>query len=265
MSSVENKLKICTGHEWREIRQSYVDFKLRNNKTRPQMCVFTPDDITKQRARLFIPEEAHSHELHRPELFVQKYLSGVKTSLPAIKVDLNTIPGMTILLRLLTPDGYQLISLILTLDGDLVLKNTKSSNPITVSSNTFKSYAVNAQITINEVIAKLSGEYDFEKNKFVLSAATVGEFVSDNVSVTPDTFSASMTPKPIRTRYKSWIIEGQLGYEVNGVIHKDKNKPPPQSSLNLDESVLSPDESSRLGATAGGLGMIGLLFAFVSL
>jgi hypothetical protein len=43
---IQQKLKICTGHDWREVKPSYINFRLQNNKSRPQMCVFSPDDIT---------------------------------------------------------------------------------------------------------------------------------------------------------------------------------------------------------------------------
>jgi hypothetical protein len=262
MSSVEHKLKICTGHEWREIRQSYIDFRLQNNKSRPQMCVFTPDDITKQRARLFIPEHAHSHELHNPALFVEKYLAKAKVGLPAIKVDLDSIPGMTIFMAVPNPPIVQGITLTLKLDGDLVLKNKHSSSSSTMSVMAYKKLSLNAQVALNEVLAKLSANYDVSKKRFTLSGSSVGEFVSDDVSFTTNTFTASMTPKPVYINYKDWVIEGQFGYEVEGVVHKDDGAPP-SSASDFAEAIASTPPSSKLLAAGGAFGLVLIIFSFV--
>lgn len=264
-TQLQEKLKICTGHDWREVPQSYVDFRLRNNKSRPQMCVFTPDDITRQRARLFIPEDAHSHELHRPDVFLEKYLNAkneIIKSMPWVKFDLddfNLLPSL---------EGYgralnQIYHYKISLTGDIKLRKTSSKNNTTISINMLKSLSGNAKTIVCGFLVTLKANYDYTNQKFSFGESVLGEDGATSLILTPpDTLTGAVTPSSTVNSifYNGWEIETQLGYEINITLLNDHDSVPPIPVVGEQHEIAK--DLKLAGDIALGIIAVGLIIFF---
>ena len=264
---LQQKLKICTGHDWREVTKSYVDFRLRNNKSRPQMCVFTPDDITKQRARLFIPEDAHSHELHRPDVFLEKYLNAknnIIKSMPWVKFDLddfNLLPSLTGVI----PSAFGFSTYQIELTGDIKLRKIQSKNSSTISAHILKTLSVNAKAVVCDFITTLKASYSYKTNQFSFGESLLGPDSVTSVTFTPpNTLTGSVTPSAnVKTViHNGWEIQTQLGYQVT--ISNEKPDDPTASPATSTNSTLDKVlHDLKIGSeVAAGILAVGLIIFF---
>ena len=230
---LQQKLKICTGHDWREITQSYVDFRLRNNKSRPQMCVFTPDDITKQRARLFIPEDAHSHELHRPDVFLEKYLNvkdKLVRSMPWVQIDLAKFPARPIYYGY--PDGSTLVGK-LTFSGYINLRPKKSANNLSLSTSVLKTISVNAQLETASILRDAFNiNFDIESRQLSISVNGTEQDIVTNLEVNFPKISAEITDRQTKFTYKGWDIIMNLSLSFEGELFYNH---PSSNAMNSSE------------------------------
>lgn len=265
---LQQKLKICTGHDWREITKSYVDFRLRNNKSRPQMCVFTPDDITKQRARLFIPEDAHSHELHRPDVFLEKYLNtkqALVNSMPWVQFDLNDFDALPSL-KGGGPFLNGLYTYEIKLSGTVKVRKSKSKNNTTLNVASLKSLSANSSQAIGTFLATLKGKFNYETQQFSFGASVLDK--DGVISLTmnsPNSWTGSIAPS-VTTHtviFHGWEIQTQLGYEVTVTGY-----PNDSDSIAAPVTAQMPNHNHLIhdleiaGEVIGGIAAIGLMIFF---
>lgn len=232
--NIEQKLKVCTGHLWKEVKPSYLDFHLQNNKSRGQMCVFTPSDNRQSKSRFFIPDAANSHELRKPDVFLQKYLNAkekVIRNMPWVKFDLDQLPPLSGAEVVPSAEGFILIKYEIKLTGDLKIRSTKSANNQTIGTGNLKNIAYNSRIELVDFIQTWKANFNFASQTLSLGYSLKSEFGSTSFTLSPNSITAEYTPSGnvLKFNVKGYEIETQLGYSLSGTWEPIQQ--PPASHL----------------------------------
>ena len=101
----------------------------------------------------------------------------------------------------------------------------------------FFNLTLEKDLLVNTLLGSFTLQYNFlDKKSFCLSSTILGDYWSTTFSLTPNSFTAELTPKPIEVHYLDYKIEGEIGYELSGAIYTHPNtstKPHPIDYKNI--------------------------------
>jgi len=243
MSDIKMCLKTHTGYEWEEVNRLYLDFKTKNNLF-GQFCVCTPDDYIKNpnMARMYTPKNADTIALHKPDIFLEKYLNAKKQiikNMPWVKLDLEDFAKVQNKLIVRSPLGELFIEYQLSFTGDIKLRRLGSISDITFGAASFYNLSYNAKIKMQNILQTFKASFDFTNQKVSVGSSFVTDVGTTSLRMGPNEIEAELTPSSNVQRFvlNGWECEGQIGYKLTGKYIEIDNKPQSNSVSTHAEST----------------------------